>query len=159
MNKYRLLNMAPIPQGWRLWVRRSLMDRDVDRDRRRIIKNGGNIADVWADDGWRLEYQFLEEYEANFHSRQLLRRAQKLRIPAPPIFDGDVLSEDYRRSGLDGHRYYLSLAGEQKMRLAIREEEKYRSERRARYIPYITAVSGLVGTITGLVAVVAKWVG
>ena len=157
MNIYRLLRLMPMPEGTRLRLHRYFMDREVDRERRRIVKIGGNAADIWEDGGWQSEYQFLEEDEASFHSRQLLGRARQLRIPTPPIFDGAVLSADYRRSGLDGHRYYLSLAGEQKVRSAIREEEKYRSELWARRLPYITALSGLIGTITGLVALLAKW--
>ena len=157
MNIYRLLYITPIPQGIRLRLRRYFMDREVDRERSRSVKNGGNAAAIWEDGTWQFEYQLLEEDEASFHSRQLLRRARELRIPTPSVFEGDVLSTEYQRSGLDGHRYYLSLAGEQKVRSAIREEEKYRSERWARRIPYITALSGLIGTITGLVALLAKW--
>lgn len=157
MNIYRLLRITPMPEGMRLRLRRSFMDREVDRERRRIVKTGGNAADLWEDGSWQFEYQFLEEDEASFHSRQLLRRARELRIPTPSVFDGDILSADYQRSGVDGHRYFLSLTGEQKVRAAIREEEKYRSERWARRIPYITALSGLIGTITGLVALLLKW--
>jgi hypothetical protein len=157
MNIYRLLRITLMPEGTRLRLRRYFMDREVDRERRRIVKNGGNASDIWENSDWQFEYQFLEEDEASFHSRQLLGRARQLRIPTPPVFEGTVLSADYQRSGLDGHRYYLSLAGEQKVRSAIREEEKYRSERWARRIPYITALSGLIGTITGLVALLAKW--
>jgi hypothetical protein len=157
MNIYRLLHLTPMPEGIRLRLRRYFMDREVDLERRRIVKNGGNAADIWEDGSWEFEYQLLEEDEASFHSRQLLGRARELRIPTPSVFESDVLSADYKRSGLDGHRYYLSLAGEQKVRSAIREEEKYRSERWTRRIPYITALSGLIGTITGLVALLAKW--
>ena len=101
--------------------------------------------------------QLLEEDEASFHSQQLLSRARELRIPTPSALNGNGLSADYQRSGIDGHRYFLSLTGEQKVREAIREEEKYRSDRWARRIPYITALSGLIGTITGLVAILIKW--
>lgn len=157
MNIIRLLNITPMPESMRLRLRRYFIDREVDQERRRFIKNGGHSTEFWDNGNWQLEYQFLEEDEASFHSRQLLGRARELRIPTPPVFVGDVLSPDYQRSGLYGHRYYLSLAGEQKVRSAIREEEKYRSERWARRIPYITALSGLIGTITGLVALLAKW--
>lgn len=151
MNIYRLIHLAPIRESTRLRLRRYFMDRELDQERRRIVREGGAPSDVWDDGDWQFEYQMLEEDENSFHSRQLLRRARVLRIPTPPVFVGDVLSSDYQPSGLDGHRYYLSPAGEQKVRSAIREEEKYRSERWTRRIPYITALSGLVGTITGLV--------
>ena len=70
--------------------------------------------------------------------------------------DGTEISADYQASGVDGHRYFLSLVGEQKVRAAIREEEKYRTERWVQRIPFITALSGLIGMITGLVALLAK---
>lgn len=156
MNIYRLPQITPMPEGMRLRLRRSFLDREVNQERRRILKNGGNAEALWEDGSWQFEYLLLEEDEASFHSGQLLRRARELRIPTPSVFDGDVLSTDYQRSGIDGHRYFLSLTGEQKLRTAIREEEKYRSERWARRIPYITALSGLIGTITGLVAFLLK---
>jgi hypothetical protein len=156
MNIYRLLNLAPISRGLRLRLRRHFMDRELDKERRQAIKNGSRAGDVWEDGNWQFEYDLLDEDEAEFHSRQLLGRARHLRIPLPAVMDGDQLSDDYRRSGLDGYRYFLSLTGEQKVRAAIREEEKYRSERWARRVPYITALSGLAGTITGLVALLSK---
>lgn len=152
----RLLHLAAVTPRMRLRLRRHFLNCRVDRERRRIIKSGGSAEDVWSDGSWQFEYQLLEEDETSFHSRQLLERARKLRIPAPPMFIGSALSSDYQRSGLDSHVYYLSIDGEQKVRSAIREEEKYRAERWARRIPYITALSGLIGTITGLVALLDK---
>lgn len=111
------------------------MDRDLDRERRQHVKNGGAAADIWEDGNWSFEYELLEEDEAKFHSRTLLSRARKLRIMTPSVFEGETLCSDYKRSGLDGRRYYLSIAGEQKLRAAIRDEEKYLSERWARRIP------------------------
>lgn len=148
-----------MPEGTRLKLRRYFMNRKADQEQRRFIKSGGSSSLFWDISHWQDEYEYLDEDEANFHSRQLLSRARDLRIPTPPLFVDGALSPDYKRSGLDGHRYYLSLVGEQKVRFAIREEEKYRSERWARRIPYITALSGLIGTITGLVALLAKWWG
>ena len=157
MNVFRLLRILPMPEGPRLRLRRYWMDREFDRERRRIIKGGGTADDAWAYGNWSFEYDALEEDEARFHSQALLSRARELRIMIPAVHEGATLSSDYRRSGVDGRRYYLSIAGEQKVRAAIREEEKYRSERWARRIPYITALSGLLGTATGLIALLAKW--
>lgn len=157
LNMFRMIRYTPMSEGSRLKLRRVFMDRAVDKERRQIVKNGGQTADVWEDGSWQFEYQELEEDEASFHSRQLLNRARQLRIPVPPVMEGNEISADYQRSGIDGFRYYLSLLGEQKVRAAIREEEKYRSERWSRRIPYITALGGLIGTLTGLVALLEKW--
>ena len=139
MNIYRLIYLTPMPTATRLWLRRYFLDRETDRE----------FLDF--------EYDFLEDDEASFHSKQLLTRARKLRIPRPPLNSGAELGPDYVRSGVDGRRFFLSLAGEQKVRAAIREEEKYRSERWTRRIPYITALTGLIGAVTGLVALLSKW--
>jgi len=159
MNKYRLLRIAPMTEGLRLRIRRSLLDQEIEQERRQISRHGNHddpTGTEWSGTDWGWEYQLLEEDEARFHYKQLLSRARKLRISIPSVFDGEKLSADYQRSGLNGRSYFLSLTGEQKLRSAIREEEKYLTERRARLIPYITAVSGLIGTITGLVAVLIK---
>jgi len=156
LNIFYLIRITPMPDGQRLRLRRIFTDRAVDKERLQAIKNGGSASDVWESGDWQFEYQMLEEDEANFHSRQLLGRARHLRIPTPAVMNGNAISTDYQSSGLDGHRYFLSLEGEKKVRAAIREEEKYRSERWARCIPYIAALSGLIGTITGLVALLAK---
>jgi hypothetical protein len=155
-NIYRLLDIAPIPEGTALRLRRVFMDRQLERERREIVRRGGNASDVWEHGDWQFEYQFLEEDEANYHSLQLLGRARELRLPVPALMNGNAVSDDYMPSGLDGNRYFLSLVGEQKVRAAIREEERYRAERWARRVPYITALSGLIGTITGLVALLLK---
>lgn len=155
MNVYRLLQATPMPRSVRLRFRRAIMDFGYELDSRRRVKNGGRAEDAWEEGNWDYEYQILEDDEAKLHSEQLLNRARELRIPIPTVFEGDRVSSDYRRSSVDA-RYLLSIVGEQKVRAAIREEEKYRSERWARRIPYITALSGLVGTITGLVALLIK---
>lgn len=159
MNIFRLIRILPMPEGTRLRLRRYWMDREFDRERRRVVKAGGSADDAWQCGNWSFEYDALEEDEARFHSQTLLSRARELRIMIPVVHEGAALSSDYRRSGVDGRRYYLSIAGEQKVRAAIREEEKYRSERWTRRIPYITAISGLLGTATGLIALLAKWSG
>lgn len=156
MNIYQLLNKSPIGEGRRLRLRRYFMDREIAKEQREIHKNGGNPKEDWEPGNWDIEYRMLEEDEASFHSRYLLRRARELRIPTPAVFEGTKVSADYERSGINGNFYYLSIIGEQKLRTAIREEEKYISERWARRIPYITALSGLIGTATGLVALLIK---
>jgi hypothetical protein len=127
------LRIKILPENWRLQLRRR-----------------------YIDPGDEFEYQILEEDEASWHSRRLQERARVLRLPRLPVFEDGSLSVNYQRSGIDGHVYFLSLVGEQKVRAAIREEEKFRAEVNARRIPYITAITGLIGTVTGLVALLVK---
>ena len=157
MDIYRLLYLTPMPEGIRLQLRRFFMDREFEVERRKAIKQTGTAEDLWESGNWQIEYNLLEEDEASFHSRTLMHRARKLRIPIPPFMIGNAISADYQASGISGHRYFLSISGEQKLRDAIREEERYRSEKWSRRIVYITAITGLIGTITGLVVALAKW--
>jgi len=141
MNRYTILRIIPMPTGTRLRLHRYFLDREIDREY--LIS----------------DYDFLEEDERQFHSRRLRTRARNLRIPMPPVFDGNKLTPDYVPSGIDGRRYYLSIVGEQKMRVAIREEERYRSERWTRRLPYFTAITGMIGAGTGFVALLSMWRG
>ncbi len=156
MNLHKLLRIAPISEVARLRLYRLLLDRAFDAERRKIIKAGGTPSDIWESGSWQFEYQDLDEQEARLHSRQLMNRARKLRIPVPAVMVEGGLSEDYQRSGFDNHTYFLSLTGEQRLRAAIREEEKYRDERWIRKLPIVSIVSGLVGSVTGLVALLTK---
>ena len=128
-----LLRIKLLPKKYRLRLRWRYLDRDDD-----------------------VAYQFLEEDEARYHSQLLLRRARELRIPTPPLYIGLVKSDDWERSGIDGSRFFLSLSGGRKLLAEIREEERHRVEGRARSIPYLTALTGLIGAITGLVALLGK---
>lgn len=156
MNKYRLLLKTPLPQGLRLALQRSMMDADVDRARRKF-RNERHFEEWWEHGSWDWEYLCQAEEEATFHTRQLRRRCQRLRIPMPPFHEGETskLTEWWERSEVDG-RHHLSLAGENKVRDAIREEERYRAESRARRLPWITALTGLAGSLAGLLAVLSK---
>lgn len=145
-NVHRILRRVPMSQGMRLRLDRMLLERAARRSHP-------------DDDSLQWDFDVLEEEERRYHSRQLMRRARALRLSTPVAFPpgSNKLSEDYVRSGVDGRVLYLSLIGEQKVRAAIREEERHRSDARARLIPYLTAISGLIGTITGLAAVLQKW--
>lgn len=104
------------------------------------------------------DFNELEEDERRYYSGLLRRRARRLRVEVPPFHDEQGrISSDYVRSGVDGTVLYLSPAGERKLRASIREEERHRSESRARIVPYITALSGLFGTLAGLAAVLKGW--
>lgn len=94
--------------------------------------------------------------EQLYYSRKLLDRARHLRVLIPAYYDeGGQLTGDYDRSRFTDI-LHLTMQGETKVRAAIREEEKLRSERWARRIPYVTALTGLIGAITGLAAVLSK---
>jgi hypothetical protein len=105
---------------------------------------------------WGYEIAFIDDEEAERFSRKLLHKAQRLRVPIPDYYVGSTLSPDYEETRIS-NKIVLSTSGAQKVRKEIREEQKWRSEARARAIQFITAISGLIGTLIGLVAVLHKF--
>ena len=99
------------------------------------------------------ELKVLHDEKALLHTAQLLVRAQRLKIPIKTTPDHE-LDEDWEK-GTTG-TWYLSGKGVAKVREEIRKEEKWRREGRAHLILWLSAMTGLIGTITGLVAVLLK---
>ncbi len=101
------------------------------------------------------QLQFLEHDEDSMYREDidhltttfLTRKARRLMLPIPDLSD-DQLWESYQWGG--GYRK-LTEKGISELRSTIRTEGK---ERRDAYLPMITALTGLVGVITGLLAVI-----
>ena len=156
MNVYALLTKTPLPEGVKIKLHSFFLNREYARDLKAIKKAGGTAQDLWNEGDWQFNFHEIEDRETAFHSDQTMRAARRHRIPVPQIYLSDgKLNTDFERSEISG-RYFLTVEGAHRLRLAVREEEKYCSDRRARRIPYITAVAGLVGTISGLVALLKK---
>jgi hypothetical protein len=156
INQYTVVRWLPVSEGVKLrWTRR-LLERQHDREMKiaRATKNAEHIER--GEDNWRYEFFMHADEEQAYYSRKLLERARHLRVLIPAYYDDkNELTGDYERSNITD-KIHLSLQGENKVRAAIRDEEKHRSERWARRIPYLTALTGLIGAITGLLAVVEK---
>ena len=65
-----------------------------------------------------------------------------------------MANEDWVK-GSEGY-WYLTPIGIAKLRKDKREEEKWRREGRAHQIQWVAAIGGVIGTITGLIAVLLK---
>jgi hypothetical protein len=97
---------------------------------------------------WRFESEMAYEEDAKEYTKKLLRRAGGLRVPTPPLNDGeDTNAASWRRSNIDGERY-LTRVGIARVREAIRAEEKAQREARTHrlgWVPWLlTVISGLV---------------
>lgn len=104
-----------------------------------------------ADARWELGMQ--QEEEDAYASRRLLRKARRLRVPIPPTIGEDGDLTDAWEEGTYFGGFILSDAGYRTVREEVRREEKARHENRAHYVVWITALTGVIGAITGLVAV------
>jgi hypothetical protein len=100
----------------------------------------------------------LEEKE-ELYSDRLIKKAQHLRVPVPPRpkwndEHGDLEATDDWEVGNWG--MWLTVSGITKVREEIRKEQKWRREGRANWAVLLSAIGGVIGVITGLVAVLTK---
>jgi hypothetical protein len=78
-------------------------------------------------------------------TRGLLRKAKRLSLPIP-WGDKEMWTEDY------GDKY-LSTKGAHAIRKNIRDEQK---EKRDIYLPWVCAITGLIGSLIGLTSLLLK---
>lgn len=160
MNRYqwmhRVSRWIPMSPGRRFRFTRTIFDRQLKAEQKEVeaLRDPEKLESFHFD--WQYEYHMLADEERDYYSRKLQDRARHLRVLVPKVYEGSNVTDDYEESTITG-KINLSLQGENNVRAAIREEEKLRAESRARLIPYITAVAGLIGTATGLLAVIDKW--
>ena len=95
-----------------------------------------------------------DERDISF-TKELIREAVELRVPLPthpgyPPADGE--NEYWAFSQMLGQRYLTPL-GVSTLRDTIRREREARRAARDRWIPWISALTGLIGALTGLAAI------
>ena len=96
------------------------------------------------------EYFEYEEAETAF-TRSLSLKARSIRVPVPPYPNEREENEWWSYSHSLGE-WYLTPKGVDEVRDAIRKEERWRAEKRAQWIAWVSALTGLVGALIGLVA-------
>lgn len=101
-----------------------------------------------------LEHEFFSSYDeyreeiGNLITQRLLRKARRLMLPIPSLSDKNM----WDRSQFS-NRSILTEKGITELRAIIRREQK---ETREMYLPWVAALTGLVGAITGLLAIIWK---
>jgi hypothetical protein len=116
-----------------------------------------NHDEVLSLESARLFELGLQQEEEDSHlTKQLRRKARRLRVPIPRVSneDGSISDQWYEGSQTGG--WYLTDGGIRSLREEIRKEQKARHEGRAQFIVWLSAITGIVGAITGLVAVLQK---
>jgi hypothetical protein len=151
----RIIGRVPIIEPFLLERRRKRIIQDYQRGMIQVRKKGDRDAEESLKYDYRSELAMLHEDQELRFTNQLLRTARRLRVhtPAYPKIgkNGFIESEDWDQ-GIQGE-LYLTVTGIAKVRAAINEEEKRRSERRAPWVQWLTALAGVIGALTGLVAV------
>lgn len=102
------------------------------------------------------ELGMLDEEEAARYTRHLLRKAARLRVPVPRRATDDAEPTGYWTRGDRTGASFLTDAGEERLREDLRKEVRWRRETRAHWLPFVTAVTGALGTAIGLLSLLAK---
>lgn len=128
----------------------------TNRGFRRLIAEAREKHDQKAVDELRWEEQeediIWHEEREGLYTRQLLRQAGRLHVPVPRQYDDKGQQTDLWVSGDRTGTWYLTDEGVEQLRGAIREELRWRIERRGHWINWVAALTGLIGALTGLVA-------
>jgi hypothetical protein len=157
---YRLINRLPLPQQTLIRWQESMIDRSYSRQIRAAQESKDRDEVEMLRGARQFELQMLQEESDLLASRQLLRKARRLRVPVPlmSLPDG-TSSPDWEKADTQG-TWHLSDSAYATLREAIRKEESYRRDQRVRWFGYLaavlTALTGIIGALTGLLAVYRK---
>ena len=145
-----------LPMRTRLRLERRRTDREFAREiaAARAAKDSHQVQQL---QGMHQHFSQLHgEEEDSFETQQLLSKARRMGVPRPPLYDKSGAETDdwYKAFQLD--EWCLTTAGMAKLRDAIRAEQKARHEGRTRWFPWISALSGLLGIATALIALLLR---
>lgn len=154
MNLIHAVGRLPLPKGLRLAWQRRLIDRAFRRelaDARRCNESPDTIQSI--ESSHHFELTMIGEEEDDNYTRYLFRLAHRLRVPTPRMFDeGQKLTPDWEQGSTTG-AWYLTETGVAKVREEIRRELRWRYERRGHWVAWLSGIVGILGALTGLVAV------
>lgn len=153
---YRVIKWAPISQPVKFRLERDFMNWHWSRAMKVAEQTKDSDHIERGHNDWQYEAAMLADEEQAYFSRKLLKRARNLRVMVPAYYEGNKLSDSYEESSLTS-KVHLSLKGETTVRAAIREEEEHRAKQKGRWVPYIAALTGLAGAVTGLISAIDKF--
>lgn len=150
---YRLVHRF-LPAGTRLAWSRSLIEDDYAREltNARQAKDREKVA--YLESTRRFELELQQEEEDDHITKKLRLKANRLRVPVPHVRSADGSLSDQWYEGSQTGRWYLTDLGIRTLREEIRKEQKARHESRAQLTVWLSALTGILGAITGLVAVI-----
>lgn len=155
--RWKVVRALPISKLARLSIQRGFVDRAYDKEARRALgaRDMDSLSAIESTRSYELDA--LVDDENYILSQKLLRQARRLRVKVPSrqmASDSprDDTSGNWYQSVHNGH-WMLTDDGMRTLRTEIRAERKARGEARAHWIAWLSAITGIIGTLTGLVAV------
>lgn len=150
----RLVGKLPIPTETKLSWQRALLDRSYVNDIAEARKLNDKHKVESLEGSHRFEIELHEEDEDAYITKKLLRKARRLRVPIPHLYSEGSSLSDHWYEGRNTGRMYLTTKGIAALREEVRHELKARHESRSAWIVWLSALTGVIGAITGLVAVI-----
>jgi hypothetical protein len=151
----RLVAKLPIQTETTLAWQRTLLDRAYAKDilAARKLKDKEKVESLERDH--RFEIDLHDEEEDAHLTKALLGKARRLRVPVPHRYNEDKTESEHWYEGNYTGRWYLTSRGVAALREEIRRELKARHEGRTQWVVWLSALTGVIGAITGLVALLA----
>lgn len=148
----RLVAKLPIQTETTLAWQRTLLDRSYAKDilAARKSKDKEKVESLERDH--RFEIDLHDEEEDAHLTKALLGKARRLRVPIPHRYNEDKTESEHWYEGHYTGRWYLTSRGVAALREEIRRELKARHESRAQWVVWLSALTGVIGAVTGLVA-------
>lgn len=143
--------LRPCPRTWRLRVQLDYINRFYGEKitaARKTMKRE-QLQQLYEER--EHESAPIEEELSWLETRWLLDKARRLHLPVPETPTGEDEDADWIR--MDSGRWCLKPEGHSKIRALIRAESK---EQREALIAYATLIIGIIGALTGLIAVWRK---
>jgi hypothetical protein len=149
------LTLAPIRWRLRSWKYEREREAKLEAARKRGDSKAVNDLRMEKENDDYCEYQDSEVA----YTKGLLRDASRLRVRWPEGHPGHEENVNWSTSSMTGERY-LTDAGEAELKEALYTAEARKREAREHYMkivsPVVTLAIGLLGAVTGLIAVCAK---
>lgn len=155
MSTIHRLILKALPTRTRLAWSRSRIERGFGKgiSAARTAKDYQRLKALEQDRRFELDMQ-AEEEDA-YLTTSLLRKARTLRVPVPHIYNEGGTESPYWYEGHYTGGMLLTDAGIKTLREEIRMESKARNEVRAQLVVWISALTGLIGATTGLIALLS----
>ena len=152
----RLIAKVPMPTQTRLNLQRAWIDNAYAKDIAAARKANDKDRVETLERDHQFEIGMHDEEEDAYLTKTLVTTARKLRVQVPRIYEeGSTKSEHWREGHYTG-KWHLTARGVSALREEVRKELKARRESRSHWVVWLSAFTGLVGAITGLVALLMK---
>jgi len=148
----RIIRWLPLSQEAKLAWSRDWLDWSYAKDIAVARKANDRARAQSLEENRQFEIDLHDEDEDAHITKTLLRTARRLRVPIPHRYNGDRSESDLWYEGRFTGRWCLTSKGVSAVREEIRRELKARHEAKSHWVVWLSALTGLVGAVAGLVA-------